>query len=168
MLDLSIGTFLVTLLNIAVLFIVLRAVLFKPVTRFMAERRKKVEDSLAQADQEKKQARQMLRQYEDQLKQADAEAEEILKTARESAEGESDRIVAEGKARAEALIAAARDQIQSERQAALALFKTEAAALVVAAAGRLLMRDLNQEDNRRLAASLLQEAAARVPAGPGT
>jgi F-type H+-transporting ATPase subunit b len=168
MLHLSIGTFLVTLVNIAILFTVLRAVLFKPVTKFMADRRKKVEESLAQADQEKKQARQMLRQYEDQLKQAGADAEAIIKNARETAEGESERIVAEAKAQADAIIAAARTRIQSERQAALALFKTEAAALVVAAAGRLLARDLNQEDDRRLAASLLREAAAQVPAGPGT
>jgi F-type H+-transporting ATPase subunit b len=57
------------------------------------------------------------------------------------------------------MIASARDRIDAERQAALAMFKAEAAALVVAAASRLLRRDLNQEDNRRLAASLLAEIA---------
>jgi F-type H+-transporting ATPase subunit b len=164
MLHPSIATFLVTLVNIAVLFTVLRAILFKPVTKFMADRTKKIEETLAQADHEKNQARQMLRQYEDQLKNADAEADVIIKNARESAERESERIMAEGKARVEHMIAAAQTQIYSERQAALALFKTEAAALVVTAAGRLLVRDLNQEDNRRLAASLLQEAAAQIPA----
>jgi F-type H+-transporting ATPase subunit b len=168
MLSPSIATFLVTLVNIAILFTVLRAILFKPVTKFMADRSRKIEENLAQADHEKSQARQMLRQYEDQLKNLDAEAETIIKNARENAERESEQILAEGKARVERMIDAARTQIHSERQAALALFKTEAATLVVTAAGRLLMRDLNQEDDRRLAAGLLQEAAAQLPAGART
>jgi F-type H+-transporting ATPase subunit b len=159
MLTPSIGTFLVTLINIGILFVILRAVLFKPVTKFIADRSKKVEDTIAQADRDKAQAKQLLQQYEDQLKNADTEAEAIIRGARENAGRESERIIAEGRARAENIIAAAQVQIQAERQAALAAFKGEAATLVVAAATQLLRRDLNQEDNRRLAASLLQEVA---------
>jgi F-type H+-transporting ATPase subunit b len=157
MLSPSIATFLATLINIAVLFVVLRAVLFKPVTKFMADRSRKIEESIAQANQEKAQARQILEQYQERLAEAGGEAAAILKGAREDAEREAERIIAEGKDRAENMIAAARKRIDAERQAAQALFKAEAAALVVAAAGRLLMRDLNQEDNRRLAAGLVRE-----------
>ncbi|MDR3147146.1 MAG: F0F1 ATP synthase subunit B [Treponema sp.] len=160
MLSPSIATFLVTLVNIAILFVVLRAVLFKPVTRFMAERSKKIEESLAAAERETVEARQLLEQYQGQLKKADEEAEAILRGARESAGREVERILAEGKAQAERLIAGAREQINAERQAAQARFKAEAAALVVTAAGRLLMRDLDQEDNRRLAAGLLREISS--------
>jgi F-type H+-transporting ATPase subunit b len=160
MLNPSIATFLVTLINILLLFVILRVVLFKPVTKFMAERSRKIEESLAGAERETAQARQLLEQYQGQLKKAGEEAEAIIKNAQESAGREADRIIAEGKAQAENMIAAAQDRINSERQAAQALFKAEAAALVVAAAGRLLMRDLNQEDNRRLAAALLKEISA--------
>jgi F-type H+-transporting ATPase subunit b len=160
MLSPSIATFLVTLVNIAILFVILRALLFKPVTKFMADRSRKIEESIAGAESEKAQARQLLEQYQTQLKNADEEAEAIIKSARENAEREAGRIVAEGKDRAEHLISAARIRIDSEQQAALALFKTEAAALVVAAAGRLLMRDLTQEDDRRLAVSLIKELSA--------
>ncbi|MDR0731963.1 MAG: F0F1 ATP synthase subunit B [Treponema sp.] len=160
MLTPSIATFLVTLINVLLLFVILRAVLFKPVTKFMAERSKKIEDSLAGAERETAQARQLLEQYQGQLKKAGEEAEAIIKDARENAGQEAERILAEGKAQAERMIAAAQDRINSERQAAQVLFKAEAAALVVAAAGRLLMRDLDQEDNRRLAAGLLREVSA--------
>ncbi|MDR1444112.1 MAG: F0F1 ATP synthase subunit B [Treponema sp.] len=162
MLSPSIATFLVTLVNIAILFAVLRALLFKPVTKFMADRSRKIEESIAGAESEKAQARQLLEQYRAQLKNADEEAEAIIKNARENAVREADRIIAEGKTRAENMVSTARTRIDSEQQAALALFKAEAAALVVAAAGRLLMRDLNQEDDRRLAASLLKELGAEV------
>lgn len=160
MLSPSIVTFLITLVNVAVLFVILRALLFKPVTKFMAERSRKIEESLAGAERETAQARQLLEQYQEQLKKADEEAEAILKSAREAAAQETERIIAEGKAQADRLVVAAREQIGSERQAAQALFRAEAAALVVAAAGRLLTRDLDQEDNRRLAAGLLREISA--------
>jgi F-type H+-transporting ATPase subunit b len=160
MIDLSPATFLVTIVNIAVLFLVLRAVLFKPVSKFMVDRTKKVEDALAQAEKEKNQAKQLLASYEERLRQAEDEAEAIIRNARDNSWEEADRIIAEGKAAAENLIASARARIDMERQAALGVFKAEAAALVVAAASRLLRRDLNQEDKRRLAASFLEEIAS--------
>jgi F-type H+-transporting ATPase subunit b len=126
----------------------------------MADRSRKIEESIAGAESEKAQARQLLEQYQAQLKNADEEAEAIIKTARENAGREAERIVAEGKARAEAMISTARIRIDSEQQAARALFKAEAAALVIAAAGRLLARDLGREDDRRLAVSLLKELSA--------
>jgi F-type H+-transporting ATPase subunit b len=159
MISLSLATFLVTIVNITLLFFVLRALLFKRVSKFMADRTKKVEDTLAQAEKEKNQAKQLLAAYEDRLRQAEGEAEAIIRNARENSRQEADRIMAEGKATAEAMVASARSQIEAERQAALALFKAEAAALVVAAASRLLRRELNQEDNRRLASSFLTEIA---------
>jgi F-type H+-transporting ATPase subunit b len=159
MINPSLATFLVTIINIAALFFILRAILFKPVTQFMADRTKKVEDTLAQAEKEKNQAKQLLAAYEDRLRQAEGEAEAIIQNARENSRQEADRIMAEGKAASEAMIASARTQIQAEQQAALALFKAEAAALVIAASSRLLRRDLDQEDNRRLASSFLAEIA---------
>jgi F-type H+-transporting ATPase subunit b len=161
----SLATFLVTIVNITLLFFVLRAILFKPVSKFMAARTKKVEDALAQAEKEKNQAKQLLASYEERLRQAEGEAEVIIRNARENSRQEADRIIAEGKIAAENMIAAARGQIEAERQAALAVFKAEAAALVVAAASRLLRRDLNQEDNRRLAASFLAEISQGKAAG---
>ncbi|MDR0399485.1 MAG: F0F1 ATP synthase subunit B [Treponema sp.] len=160
MLTPSIATFLVTLINITLLFVILRVLLFKPVAKFMADRSRKIEEGIAGAESEKAQARQLLEQYQARLENADREAEAIIKNARESAEQEAERIVAEGRARSESMIAAARARIDSERQAAQALFKAEAAALVVAAAGRLLARNLNREDDRRLAAGLLKEVSA--------
>ena len=53
----SLTTFLVTIVNITVLFLVLRAFLFKPVTKFMEDRTKKVQDSLDQAEKERAQAK---------------------------------------------------------------------------------------------------------------
>jgi F-type H+-transporting ATPase subunit b len=157
----SLATFLITLINIGILFLILRAALFKPVTKFMEDRTRRIEDSIAQSEKDKYQAKQLLQQYEDRLKAAEGEGEAIIRAARESARRESDRIVAEGRAAADALMDGARKQMESEQKAAMAVFKAEAAALVMSASSRLLKRELTAEDSRRQAVLFLREAAAK-------
>ena len=158
MLDFSV-TFLITVINITVLFLILRKLLFKPVTKFMAERTKRVQDSIDQAEKDKTQARAMLAQYEEQHKNAESEAKAIINSAREEAKEEAERIIAESRLAAEATIANARKQLEAERLAALALFREEAAGLVVAATGRLLGREIKSQDSLSYAGMLLKEAA---------
>jgi F-type H+-transporting ATPase subunit b len=160
MLDFSV-TFIITIINIAVLFFILRAILFKPVTRFIDERAKKVPAVRDQAEKNRIQAKALIDQYEAQLKKADEEAAEIIRIARETAQEEAARIVAEGKAGVEKYLEKARRQLDAEQQTAMAAFTTEAAALVLSAAGRLLMRDLTDQDSLEQAALLLRELGKR-------
>ena len=155
----SLATFLVTLVNITVLFFILRAFLFKPVTKFMEDRAGKVQTSLDQAAKEQNQAKGLLQQYEDQLKRADDEVAELIRAARETARIESERIIAEGKVQAAAFLEKGRKQLEAEQRAAITVFKADAAALVIGASSRLLQRELNSEDSRRQAELLLKELA---------
>ena len=160
MLDFSV-TFFITIINITILFFVLRALLFKPVSKLMAERVKRVQDSIDQAKKDKEEAAKLLAQYEDKLKNAEAEAREIQKNARENAERQAQLTVAEGKKEAQDMVNAALKQIEMERQAALAKFKLEAAALVMAVSAKLSARDLSGDDNRRYVNMLLDELSAQ-------
>jgi F-type H+-transporting ATPase subunit b len=157
MLSLSFTTFLVTFVNIAVLFVILRALLFKPVTKFMEERSRKVADSLAQAEKDKNQAKLLLEQYEARLKGAEGEAAEIVRGAREAAGQQAERITEAAKAETERMLQNARKQIESEGNAAMEQFRAEAAGLVLAAAAKLLRRELGREDSRLQAELLLRE-----------
>jgi F-type H+-transporting ATPase subunit b len=160
MLDFSV-TFGITIINIIILTLILRKVLFKPVTKIMAERAKRVQDSIDQAEKDRADSRELLEQYQSKLKNVDAEADEIIKAARGRAETEAHRIIAEGKAAAEALTVSARKKIEAEQQAAFARFKLEAAALVMAASARLVQREFSGDDNRRFASMLLDELTAQ-------
>ncbi|MDR0321531.1 MAG: ATP synthase F0 subunit B [Treponema sp.] len=160
MLDFSV-TFIITIINITVLYFILRKVLFKPVTKFMADRTKRVQDSIDQAESDKTKAQELLAQYEDKLKTAEAEAKIILKNAVENAEYKAQKIVDEGKQEAENTSASLRKQIDTERQAALAKFKLEAATLVVAASGKLAAKDFSGDDNKYYANMLIEELSAQ-------
>ena len=167
MLDFSV-TFLITIINITVLFLVLRKILFRPVTKFMADRSKKVEDAILQAEKDRTQAKSLLARYEAQLDTAKDDADAILRETIEKAQQEADSIVAQGRASADAMLINARKQIEAEHQAALAVLRKEAAVLVVAAAGRMLSREIRDDDNVQFARMLLAEVSGSAEAASGT
>ena len=160
MLDFSV-TFIITILNITILFFVLRKLLFKPVTKFMADRAKRVQDSLDQAEKDRTQAKALLKEYENKLKSAEAEAGEIIKSVRDSANMEASRIIEGGKAEAAEILSAARKQIEADRHAAVTKLRFETAALVMAASSKLAAREFSRDDNRRYVDMLLDELAAQ-------
>jgi len=160
MLDFSV-TFVITIINITILFLILRKILFKPVTKFMADRAKRVQDSLDQAEKDRAQAKALYKEYEDKLKKADAEAGVIIKTARDNANLEAKKIIEDGKAEAEEIISAAHKQIEADRQTAITKLRFETAALVMAASSKLAARELSRDDNKRYVNMLLDELAAQ-------
>ncbi|MCL1836642.1 MAG: ATP synthase F0 subunit B [Treponema sp.] len=160
MLDFSV-TFIITIVNIAILTFVLRALLFKPVTKFMAERAKKVQNTIAEAGKDRAAAQKLLEQYQAKVKDAKDEADQIIGAGRKNAEAEAERIIADARERAHDLTETARKQIESERQAMATQFKLEAAALIMAASARLVQRELSGDDNRRYANMLFDELNAQ-------
>ncbi len=158
-------TFVLTIVNVGVLCLLLRAILFKPVTKFMEKRAKKIQDTIDQAEKDKSEAQQLLDEYKNQLKNAEVEAEGIIKAARENAEREAAHIISEGKDAAETALANARKQIETEREAALAKFRAaDAVMLVLAASARLIGREIQQDDSRHFVNMLLDELS-RARAG---
>ena len=160
MLDFSV-TFFITIINIVILYFILRLILFKPVTKFMAKRAEGIQDSIDKAKQEREEAQEMMARYREMVKNADAEAEEIIKTAKKAARIEAEKIIDGGRAAAETIISHAHKQAEADRQTMVTRFNQEAAALVLAASARLVQREISGDDNRRYAAMLLNELAAQ-------
>ncbi|MDR2481968.1 MAG: ATP synthase F0 subunit B [Spirochaetaceae bacterium] len=156
-------TFILTLVNISILCFILRAILFKPVTKFASDRAAKIKNDIDSAAHDREEAKKLRLQYEEKLNEADAEARVIAEASRKTAEDRAKEIISQGKIQAEALIAAARKQIDTERQAAYFLLKAEAASLVVRASSRLLGREFSGEDIKQFAESAINECA--VPPG---
>jgi F-type H+-transporting ATPase subunit b len=162
-LDFSV-TFIITIINITILFLILRKILFKPVTKFMEDRSRSVQESIDQANKDRTDAKKLLADYEGKLKDADSEAQKIIKDAHTQAAQQSEQIIAEGKKEAENIIAAAHKHIEAEHQVALAKFKIEAAALVIAATSKLATREVSGDDNRRYVNMLLEELSQQSSA----
>jgi F-type H+-transporting ATPase subunit b len=160
MLDFSV-TFIITVINITILCFILRAILFKPVTKFMEDRAQRVQNLIDQAEKDRSAAKKLLADYEAKVKDAEARANGILKTARDNAASQAEMIVVKAKKDAEILLADAQKQIEAERQIAMAKFRLEASTLVIAATSKLAAKELSGEDNRRYVGMLLDELAVQ-------
>ncbi|MDR1428729.1 MAG: F0F1 ATP synthase subunit B [Spirochaetaceae bacterium] len=157
MLDFSV-TFFFTFINIGILFFVLRAILFKPVSKFMDQRAAKIRNDIEGAERDREEAKKLLEEQEEVMVEARKEAGRVIKNARSQAEEQAERIIAGAKADAEALLKRSREDLEAERRNAMTLFRAQAAVLVMKASGRLLRRELSGEDRAREIADFLEEA----------
>jgi F-type H+-transporting ATPase subunit b len=152
--------FVIAALNMIVLFLVLRKILFKPVTEFMEKRTKAIEDSIADAEKNKTKAAEMKNAYEAQLKAAKAESEKIIDAAVEKATREQERIVAEAQRQSEELLAKVREELELERKQMLRDVRSEVANLAFAAASKVMEANMDNESNRKLVSRFIDEAGA--------
>ena len=92
------------IINLVVLYLLLRHFLFKPVMGIMDKRRQIIEDGLRNAQDAQNDAMKMKQEYEDALKGAKQESVQIVENARSAAKNEYDRIVAEAGEKAGSII----------------------------------------------------------------
>jgi F-type H+-transporting ATPase subunit b len=150
-------TFLITLINLAILFVIMRAILFKPVRKFMEKRQAAVKNDIDTAAKQRADAEKLKAQYDEQMAHAREDGAGIINDARVAAEKQAAMIVAEAKKEAETMHTTAQTEIEQEKQASRMQFQQNAVALVLAAAAKLLQRQFSDEDSRREAALFLKQ-----------
>lgn len=155
-------TFLITIANFLVLFLILRKLLFKPVTAFMDARAKKIKDSLAEAAYLKNKALEDSKRYEALMAEADAEAERLVKEGAERAAVEAKALVDKANADAAAAQRRGEEAGEREREKAMQDLAGDIARLAAQAAGKLVGREAAAEDERAAAALIRELEAGRV------
>lgn len=160
MLDFSV-TFIITIVNIAILVFVLKKLLFKPVQKFMAARTKKVKDELDAAAVARGSAEELKAQYEALLADSEKEAESIVKEAEERGKQEAKAIIAAAEAEASEIRHRAEERAAYELSRAKDELAGEVALIAMAAAARVAGRSLGGSDDLAEAESFVRGFEAR-------
>ena len=126
-----------TIVNLLVLYLLMRKFLFGPVNAILDSRAKAIEDGLSQARQQQEEAQQLRSQYEAQLEQSREEAGQILSKARAQGEEMYQKTVADAQAQAKKLLEESQERPRRERENMLRSVRREAADLAVAAAEKV-------------------------------
>ena len=150
------------LINLLILFLLMRKFLFGPITRLLDERAKKVSDTLDQADSRLAEAEAQKAEYTQQLAAARGEAARIVETARKQAALAYSRRLEEAEQAVQRLNEQAARQREADRAAMLAEAKQEIAALVMLTTAKVSQRTLNGETDQALLNQLLDEAGDGV------
>lgn len=159
MLTLNLNLF-YTVVNVLVLFLLLRKFLYKPVMNIIAERQKQVDDALNAAETSKKEAAAALTSAQDKLRNVDNEAAARRQAYEQQAEKEKQQLLLDAQKQADAIVAEGKAAAEAERQHKLREADAQTAALARAMCEKLLERNLTAQDDARLLDDLLEKAGA--------
>lgn len=137
---------LISLVNLLIIYKIMKKFLFKPVQKVMNAREEKVNRIFSEADESRSSADQMKREYEQKLAGARAEADTLLQTAARTAQLRGDQIVSEAKDQAAHAKQKAEDEIARQKQQMLADVRSEISGLAVDIASKVVEREINEED----------------------
>lgn len=150
-------TFAFQIINTIIIFLVLRRLLFKPVTNFMEDRTKSIENAIIDADTKNMQADELKEEYQSKLDNIKEERNQIIKEATKRAEEKSDDIIKAAQAEAKSMIDRATLDIERERQKAINQLKDEVSALSIMAATKVIEKELSEDAHRAMIKQFIEE-----------
>ena len=148
------------IVNITILFFLMKKFLFGPITEIMEKRTKAIEDSFETAKSRNEEAEHLKMQYEEALSHAKAEAEEIVKEARARANDVYNRTVKAAEQEAVKVIENANQAIEMERKKTIEGIESEIVGLTMAAASKVLEKSIDEDVNKQLVDDFLAEVGA--------
>ena len=137
----------ISLINIVVLFVLLRLILWKHVAAFLSEREGRVRRERDDAEQKRLDAEALHDEYSKKIGEFEERGRELMRESQAKANAESDRIIRETHERARDIISEAEARIAQEKDLALENSREEITQLATDMAARILGREVSAEDN---------------------
>jgi F-type H+-transporting ATPase subunit b len=152
------GLMIWTIVCFAITFFVLRKYAFGPIQQLIDARREKIEQSIAEADNARAEARRILEEHKKLIGQAKSEAEEILGEARRVGDAQRERVRQETEEDRQRRLEETRRQIEQATHQALGQIREEVGKLSLLAAEKITRKTLTSDDQQRL----IDEALAEI------
>ncbi len=147
-----------TIINLLVLYLLMKKFLFGPVVAVMEKRKAMIEEQFANAASAEKNANELKSQYEDTLKTANADADNIIQEAKTTAKTEYDRIVSDANSQAGKIIENAEKTVASQREKTLRGLESQIAGLAIDTAAKVIGEQAGSLDNAKLYDEFLNKA----------
>jgi F-type H+-transporting ATPase subunit b len=157
-LGINLGYLISQIINFALLLVLLRVFLYKPIVNMLDKRREKIRTDLEEADKARSQAEAAKQEYERQLEEAKEERRSILAQATEQADKLREETLSKARTEAQQLVAKTEEEMKSLRRQVLGEAQDEIVELALAAASKVVGEKLDEKAHRRL----IQEFIAEV------
>lgn len=148
---------LISLLNLVLLFLIVKYFLFKPVKKMLAKRQSEIDSQYDAASQTEKEANESRQLWQQKLSGAEGEADAIIQKATDNAKYRGEKLVAEAQEKAESIIRLAKTEAELERKKAVEGIKREIVEVSGALTEKMLEREINNEDHRALIDSFIEK-----------
>ena len=151
------GLFIWTVITFLIVLVILRWKAWGPLMDALDARAKQIEESLSKAEKVTAEAEQQAAKNEEILNTARKEAQDIVAQARVAGDKLKYKLEEDGKEQYSGMLGKAKEQINAEKQKALNEIKTTVVDLAIKASEKVIKRNLNNEDNKKLVEQTVDE-----------
>ena len=149
-------------INLVILYVFLKKLLFNPVKNMIDSRQKEIDDMYSDAENAKASANEMKSEYEEKIASADAESEEILRHAVRRAELREEEILKEADKKAARVMERAEEQIELEKKRAINDVKDEVSSIALGIAEAVIERDIDKNDHDSLIDEFIDKLGEKI------
>ena len=147
----------VSLLNLVILFLIVKKFLYKPIKKTLKDREEKLEEKYTEADERLENAKNTEAELNEKLSEADKAAEQIVSDATVVAERRKAEITREAQAEADNIVRLAHAEAELERKKAQGDIKTQIGDVSLALSEKLIEREIKEEDHHNLIARVISQ-----------
>lgn len=147
----------ISLVNLVLLFLIMKKFLFKPVKNILAKRQEEIDQRYAEAELAEDEANENRRQWKEKLDGANKEADSIIQKATDNAKYRGDKMIAEAEEKAESIVRVAKAEAELEMKKAADSIKREIVEVSGALTEKMLEREINNDDHRNLIDSFIEK-----------
>ena len=149
-LGLNLGYLFVQIFNFAIIFVVLRAWVYKPILGLLERRRTAIAEGLEDARIAAEARQNAEQEAEKVLADAQAKASQIMREANERADSQGKEVIAAAEAEAAKKREETMAEVESERERILGELRGQVGSLAIAAAQKLIIASLDEQRQRAL------------------
>lgn len=152
-------------INVLILFFLMKKFLFGRVDKIIAKRKEEIEKGYTDAENAKQDAENLHEEYEGHLKEIADEREKAMQEANAHAAEEYNRVVDEAKVKATAIIDKAKQAAEFEKEKAKKEQEEQIEQLVFSVASKMVGVKTSDEDNKKLYDSFLTKTGSNEAGG---
>jgi F-type H+-transporting ATPase subunit b len=157
MLNINPGLIIWTIITFVLLLFVLGKFAWKPLLESLHSREKEISDSLAKAEEAKKEAERMIAENKLAMEKANADTARLISESRSIAEQLKNDIIAKANENAKKLLEQAKVEIGREKESAMAQLRNEVADLSITMAEKILDESLDGAKQKKMVDTVIQQ-----------
>jgi F-type H+-transporting ATPase subunit b len=135
-------TSLMIVINLLILYIILKKYFWEKIRKFMTDRQDAVRDAFDSAEAMNKRADEKMRNYSARIANVEEEAREIIREAKQQADAQAQDILAEARNQASEIISKAEKTIELEKAKAMEEMRQEIGTLALMAAEKIVGKEI--------------------------
>lgn len=156
MLDVNIMTIVSTLISVIGLFLILRWLLFRPITEVLDKRADRIKSDIEIARKNREESQKIKEELDKRLENAKDEARSIIESAISKGQASREEIINEAKIESEKIIERAKREIDLETKRAITQLKEEVAVLATMVATKVLQENISPKKSDELINSVIE------------